>query len=128
MFADPWNPSSSEVHAWAYTNGATEPCEDWDLALSWGGQERDYLEFVAAPNCPNRDYFLHVLYLMIGDAVRSNFRMASEPLTRGFIELAADSRSDLLQLWRKRALHLLQNPAEFKYTAWCGGALARDRP
>lgn len=127
MFNDPWNPSSAEVRAWAYTPGAVEPCQDWDLALSWAGHEREYLELVADPACPNSEYFLRVLYLMVGDAVRSGFRTVSESVVRGFVELAADSRSQQLQLWRARALRLLKHPEEFEYEAWCGGGLTQER-
>ena len=126
MFSDPWNPSSTEVRAWAYTAGATAPCEDWDLSLAWARHERDYLEFAADPNCPNSDYFLYILYFVVGYAVRNNYRTVPEPVIRGFIDLAANTKSQRLQSWRVRALRLLKHPEEFQYAAWCGGGLARD--
>jgi hypothetical protein len=124
MFADPWNPSSTEVRAWAYTPGAEDPCQDWDLSLSWIGHEREYLEFAADPACPHADFFLRVLYLMVGDAVRTQFRAASEEATRGLIDLATKCESWRLRLWRERSLRLLKNPNEFEYDEWCGGGLA----
>jgi hypothetical protein len=125
MFKDPWNPSSSEVRAWAYTAGVEQPCEDWDLALAWARHERDYLAFAQDPVCPQRDFFLHLLYFIVGDAVRKDFRTVAEPVVRGFVDRAADSASVRLQLWRRRALGLLARPQEFDYAAWCGGGLAR---
>jgi hypothetical protein len=126
MFADPWNPSSTEVRAWAYTADSPVPCQDWDLSLSWASHERDYLEFAADKDCPHSDFFLCVVYRMVGDAVRSRFIVASEPLVRGFIELASNHKSKRLRMWRERALYLLKNPEEFNYDAWCAGGLARD--
>lgn len=125
MFSDPWNPSSAEVRAWAYKPQAEEPCQDFDLALSWAGHERDYIEFASDAKCPQRDFFLHVLYLMVGDAVRTEFRNIPEPTVRGFIDLAASHSEPVLCLWRQRSLRLLRHPAEFEYAAWCGGGLAR---
>ena len=124
MFADPWNPSSTEVRAWAYAPDATAPCEDWDLALAWAGHERDYLVFAADPNCPSRKYFLHVVYFMVGDAVRSGYRSVPESVVRGFVERAANARSKHLRTWHERSLRLLKHPSEFEYVAWCGGGYA----
>jgi hypothetical protein len=126
MFADPWNPSSTEIRAWAYRADAVEPCEDWTLALSWARHERDYLEFAADPRCPNADFFLHLVYFIVGKAVHSEFRPEPEPVIRGFIDLAANTRSRRLRLWRERALQLLKHPADFDYAAWCAGGLANE--
>jgi hypothetical protein len=127
MFSDPWNPSSAEVRAWAYTPGAIEPCQDWDLSLSWAGHERDYLKFAGDSACPNSDYFLRVLYLMVGDAVRNGYRTVPEPIVLGFVDLADGSPDQRIRLWRTRALRLLKHPEEFQYEAWCGGRLAREQ-
>jgi hypothetical protein len=126
MFCDPWNPSSAEVRTWAYTAGAAAPCEDWDLSLLWARHERDYLEFAADPHCPNSDYFLHVLYFVVGHAVRNEYRSVPEPVILGFIDLAANAKNHRLQCWRVRALRLLKRPDEFQYEAWCAGGFARD--
>jgi hypothetical protein len=124
MFANAWNPSGAEVRAWAYTPNAAHPCEDWDLALLWARHEKDYLEFAADPSCPNQAYFLHIIYLVVGSAVRHGFRDVPKPVVRGFVDLAASSKSPALRMWRERSLSLLENPSEFEYTAWCGGGLA----
>lgn len=81
LFANPWNPSSREIRAWAYAHNAQAPCQDWDLALAWAGHESDYLEFSADANCPNRLYFLHVIYLMVGSAVRNGYRTTPKAWT-----------------------------------------------
>ena len=125
LFANPWNPSSREIRAWAYAHNAQAPCQDWDLALAWAGHERDYLEFSADANCPNRLYFLHVIYLMVGSAVRNGYRTTPKAVVKGFVERAANSRCQSLRRWRERSLHLLAHPSEFDYTAWCGGGYSR---
>jgi hypothetical protein len=126
MFADPWNPSITEVRAWAYDAAAEEPCQDWDLALCWAGHERDYLDFASDRRCPKRAFFLSVIYLMVGDAVRSEFRSTSEAMVSGFVQLGANHSDPAIRLWHSRASHLLDHPKEFEYDAWCAGKLARD--
>ena len=112
VIADPWNPTSAEVRAWAYTPGAMYPCEDWDLSLSWIGHERDYLEFASDSACPNREFFLHVLYLMVGDVVRTAYRNVPEPVLKGFIDLGKNADNEDLLLWHKRSL--LVSPLYFR--------------
>ncbi|MCL2309994.1 MAG: hypothetical protein FWC42_09075 [Proteobacteria bacterium] len=126
MFANSWNPSSTEVRAWAYTAGAEAPCQDWDLACLWARHERDYIEFASDKNCPHRLFFLHVLYLIVGDAVRNGFRNIPEAVIRGFVELAATSTEPSVRLWRERSLRLLKRPSEFDYEAWCAGGFANE--
>jgi hypothetical protein len=125
VFVDPWNPSASEIRAWAYAPDADEPCQDWDLSLSWAGHELDYLEFIADQDCPKREFFLHVIYFMVGDAVRNGFRSVPQAIVRGFVERAANTDSVPLRVWYSRAQDLLRNPSEFEYASWCGGGLAR---
>jgi len=125
VFASVWNPSSTEVRVWAYDAMADEPCQDWDLALCWAGHERDYLNFAADSACPRRAFFLHIIYQMVGNAVRSQFRATPEPIVRGFIELAATSKNADLRVWRERSLRLLRHPSEFDYEFWCAYGHAR---
>ena len=125
MIADPWNPSATEVREWAYTVAAKEPCQDWQLALSWARHEKTYLELVADDDCPNRGYFLDVLYIIVGDAVRSGFRSVEEPILRGFLERASEYDHKDIAAWRTRTIELLKYPDTFSYGLWCGGGYAR---
>ena len=124
---DPWNPFPDEIREWACAEGVVEPCEDWSLALSWGGQERALLECAADAHCPKRGYFLSVLYLMVGDAVRTDFRVRARPIVEGFIGRSDRYPHPDIRLWQQRSRHLLTHPNEFDYSLWCGGELARLR-
>jgi len=126
MFADPWNPSSGEVRAWAYSSGSVAPCEDWELALLWAGHERDYLEFAEDHTCPSQRFFLSLLYFIVGNAVRKGLDSNSEAQVRGFIKLGATSKSIAVRLWYERSLALLTAPSSFTYDSWCCGGLANE--
>jgi hypothetical protein len=128
MFNDPVNPTETEIRAWAATPDATEPMEDWDLILASDARDELYLELAAAPDIPNRRYFLHVLYLIAGDEVRFTER-PHEPSTRlrRLLATTESSASSAIERWHKRVTHLLAQPETFSYKAWCGGDLAYER-
>lgn len=121
---DPWNPTPDEVREWAYDPEAEEPCEDWDLALSWARHESALLECVNDDSCPKRDRLLSVLYLIVGNAVRSEFRSLPRPVVEGFIARAGNYRHPDIELWQRRSRGLLKHPELFDYPNWCSGGLA----
>jgi len=126
MFRDPWNPSIEEVLEWAYDPDAEDPCQDWDLALTWVGYQTDYIRLACDKNCPKKLFFLHMLYLMVGDPVRSNYRSVSKEALLEFVQKGRYTSDQDVQLWHDRSLELLNDPGKFNYIDWCGGGLARS--
>ena len=126
-FANPWNPQPEEIRAWAYDADAMWPEQDFDLALSWAGHEKACLDLAADDACPKRLFFLSVLYLMVGDAVRSNFKVASEPVVRGLVERGKEYSHPDIRIWQERSRALLANRELFNYDKWCGGGYVRER-
>ena len=125
MIAHPVNPSSTEIREWAYDAAAPEPDQDFHLVLARVRHEKEYLEFVSDPHCPKRWYFLDILYLIVGDAVRYEYKSLPEPILRGFLSLAERYPDKSVQLWRERSLDLMRNPKSFDFKAWCGGGYAK---
>jgi len=126
MVRDPWNPSVEDVLEWAYDPSSEDPCQDWDLALTWVGHQAEYIRLACDKNCPKREFFLHMLYLMVGDPVRSNYRSVSKEAVLAFIQQGRYTSDQDVQLWRERSLELLKKPDTFNYHDWCGGGLARS--
>lgn len=122
---DAWNPSPDQIRAWANTPDAAEPCQDWDLALLWSGHEKALLDCAADESCPNRLRMLGVLYMFVGDAVRSGFRSRARPIVEGFIGRGDQYSHPSIKLWQSRSRALLRDPSTFEYEAWCSGGLAR---
>lgn len=118
---DPWNPSPDEVRAWAYTPGAAEPCEDWELALCWSRHEAALLETASDEGCPNRRYMLGVLYFLVGHAVRDGFRSLPRPMLEGFLHRADAYGHPDIREWQRRSRELLRDPSSLDQAAWCGG-------
>ena len=122
---DPWNPSADDVRAWAADPVATEPCQDWDLALSWARHDGTYLRLASDDACPNRRFLLRVLYLIVGDAVRTGYRSATRIDVEALLARGAGHRHPDVRLWRERSHDLLAHPEAFDYDDWCAGGLAR---
>lgn len=123
----PYNPSTEDLSEWAYDASAPEPVQDWDLVLEHCPYESLYMKLASSADCPKREYFLALLYLIVGDAVRSGYQTRSrDDLERLLSEAAMSFQSHWLRLWVKRARELIASPATFQYADWCAGALAGD--
>ncbi len=125
-FADPWNPTWSEINDWAFDATAQDPCQDWGLALLWQGFEDLYLELAANDNCPKNRFFLSILHLMVGDQVRRTPDAQVAFDLKDFIAKADRFDSKALTTWQTRSSDLLRHPEKFDYDQWCAGGLASE--
>jgi hypothetical protein len=127
MMKAPYDPRAEELFQWAYDATAAEPVQDWDLVLEHCPYESLYMEFASSSACPKQGYFLAILYLIVGDAVRTRYQTRSREEVETLLARAEQSfSSGWLQLWVKRSRELMANPESFQYEDWCAGALARD--
>jgi hypothetical protein len=71
---------------------------------------------------------LHVLYLIVGDAVRTGYRSTERPIVEGLIERGDSYRHPDIQSWQERSCDLMAHPDKFDYTSWCAsGFVLADR-
>jgi hypothetical protein len=124
---NPWNPSAEEVRAWARDPEAVEPVEDWQLALSDARHDALYLELAADDSCAAQRYLLGVLYLIVGDAVRTDFRSAARDDVEALLVRANAYQHPEVRVWQRRSRDLLAGRLAFDYDSWCAGGLA-SRP
>ena len=113
-----------ELIDWAYDPTSAEPVQDWDLLVATMPWDELFLQLAADPNCPKSDFFLSVLYLIVGDAVRTVYatrtRLQVEELLR------SSPQHPTLALWVDRSRDLMARPHTFQYEDWCAGGLARQ--
>jgi hypothetical protein len=121
---EPWEPTDDEIAAWAYRPDAVEAVQDWDLAIVSVDRAPLLVRLATDPACPTRDYFLRVLYLLVGDRVRAAPGDGSswEPVER-VLRLAEAMPDARITRWVARARALAAHPEQFDYGAWCGGGL-----
>ena len=123
----PYDPRAEELSEWAYDASAPEPVQDWDLALEHCPYESLYMKFASSNDCPKREYFLALLYLIVGDAVRTEYQARSrDDVERLLTEAEMSFQSYWLSLWVKRSRELIASPETFRYDDWCAGVLASD--
>lgn len=123
---DPWNPSPDEIRTWAYDADASEPCEDFDLALEWTRHEKVLLKCASDGNCPKQDFFVRILYLIVGDAVRTTFVSTSRSAIEDFVARGDDFHGPEIRAWQQRSRELIQHPDRFDYESWCAGGFVRN--
>jgi len=127
FFADAANPTDAEIERWAYIPGAHYPSEmeqDWDLMVTKPARA-DLLERLASDlACPNRDFFLSCLYLLVGDAVRTNGSTWPLADARDWLSRERPHPPEDVALFLTRSKHLIAHPGEFDYHKWCGGGHA----
>jgi len=127
FFVDAYNPTDEEVIRWAYVEGAYHPPEmeqDWELCVADPGRAELFVSLVSDTACPNRKFFLSCLYLMVGDAVRSNGAYWDLEVLAAWLGKDRPEPVSDVALFFQRAGHLLVDRNGFNYDSWCGGGHA----
>ena len=122
---DEWNPTPDELRTWAYDAGATWPNEDWDLAVTRDDRSAAILQFATDLACPSRNFFLRCLYLLVGDAVRSNVAIHRREVVLDLLARIPDECPPDVARWAERSRTLLSGPSDaVDYDLWCAGGYA----
>ncbi|WP_410982754.1 hypothetical protein [Bacillus cereus] len=119
---DPWNPTTQEIMEWAYTEHAVFPEQDWDLSVCTITNAAEIILNIAIDtNCPNQVFFLHCLYLLVGDAIRTSGNTYNIESLQNILQSAANSTNTDILRWVERSQILLSKPETFCYDLWCDG-------
>lgn len=76
---DSWKPMKQELREWAYDPNAIWPDQDFDLSVAKLHFDDLIIDFSADDKCPKRNLFLKCAYLIVGDAVMTDYK--SRPKT-----------------------------------------------
>ena len=123
---DTISPMRDEIRDWAFTADALEPEQDWDLHLSHLPHFDLFVELAADDDCPKWAYFLRLLYFIVGDGVRTQFRTEDR---QTILKLLSDTNRfprHRFHIFRTRSEQLLSSPDTFDYDDWCGGLLVSN--
>ena len=116
---------ANDIRQWAYDADAPEPQQDFDLFLAME-LRKAYFDFVSDITCPKQKYFLKVLYLIVGDAVRTEYHTNTREEINEFLEAANKLQVKELELWIDKSRNLMKHPEKFDYDRWCGGGLVGE--
>jgi hypothetical protein len=121
---DPWNPANEELREWAYDADALWPTQDFDLAVGELYLSQIILELASDNNCPKQRFFVQCAYLIVGDAIRTDYNTESKEDVVAFLEQAEKIDNTYLLKFVEQSKELMQNPLKFDYDEWCDGGLA----
>ena len=119
---NPFDPSDDDLRQWA-RSGLPAPVEDFDLMVASDHRAPLLVELASSPA---REFVLRCLYLIVGDAVRSDFNTSSRAQVEAMLADAegAASTDPGIGRWIAESRVLLQHPERFDYELWCDGGLA----
>ncbi|MCI5165764.1 MAG: hypothetical protein D3903_06630 [Candidatus Electrothrix sp. GM3_4] len=125
---DPWNPQIEELREWAFKSDSPWPDQDFDLSVAELHFSELIIELASNSNCPKADFFLSCAYIIVGDAVMTEYQSRSKSDVLKFINQLSISENNRLLTLNKLALKLLDTPSKFDYDFWCGeGCLSQYR-
>ena len=123
MFVDPWNPKEDEIMSWAWSDGEW-PEQDWDLAVCNGKHNDLILKLARNPDCPSQNFFIHALYVIVGDSMHCNEKKDQKDLLR-WVRSIEFKKGEALNSWKDDAEKVLSGSIPFDYEFWCDTALTR---
>lgn len=130
---EPSNLTPDELLAWAYEVDSGLPMQDFDLLITDLGNLSLFLRLAGDEGCPKRWFFLHCLYLFVGDTVRVESRFPGKKQQElshlhAIVMQPWSSHWIALQRWAERSRILLDHPGTFVYADWCdSGFVLHDR-
>jgi hypothetical protein len=108
------------LREWAYSPAAVEPQQDFDLLLATMPR-RSHVEFAGDAACPKAEYFLRILYLIVGDAVRTAYSSDCRDTIDDLLQAGRAQGSARVLAWVARSERLMLHPEEFDFDLWCAG-------
>ncbi|MBV1852125.1 hypothetical protein [Catellatospora tritici] len=127
-FANPVDPTTSELRTWAYAPDSVPLSSlppDWDLLVSGDRLVGTLFDVAMDTSCPARRFALHCLYIYAADAIRTGFKAHPRRKLRKLVEEAEEEGDELMAIWSHNTRVLLARPHLFDYHDWCEGGLVR---
>ena len=117
------NPGIAEIREWAYTT-APWPIEEWDLFLSWTGEIDLFIELATDHACPQKLFFLHMLYYTVGTEFGKSRREDAMSRIAWYADKGRSIRHGDIRTWVSTVDALLKGRLEYRYHDWRAGKLA----
>lgn len=121
------NPTISEIETWAWSfNDKDWPHSEWPLYLSWTGEIELFIELASNHKCPKKDFFLFMLYNMVGIAYE--YPLKSKSVAKNDVKFLISKGRGIshgdIRLWVERSEDLMKRKITYTYDDWRGGVLA----
>jgi hypothetical protein len=124
-FKDVANPTPTELTAWAFSDPKTW-MQDWHIIVTRPGLADTLVVLAANPRCPEQEFFLTCLYLLVGDAVWSRYHTSTAEEIDSLLLRTRGNPNVWIETWVERSTRLIENPSTFDSDDWCHSGLARQ--
>ena len=116
---EPYSIQIEELRLWGYDVTAPWPSQDFDLMVAEVCFSEIIIQLAIDDNCPKKDFFLSCAYIIIGDAVMTEYSSRSKEAIDEFLVSIKKENHEKLDLLYQRAIALMQDPTIFDYDLWC---------
>lgn len=130
-FADPFNPTESELRAWASRVGAAAPQQDWELVLAWGVEPsrlRVLVELASDAALPQAPFFLRALYEWVSYAAQERDFEARRLQYDRWLDVTKGTHDLAVKRWRRRARLIFQTQERFNDASWWADFMSEVHP
>ena len=124
-FNNPYNSSFEEIEEWAFMPDAIEPEQNWDIIVNWLRYPDLILSLASEDICPRQGYFRHLLYVIVGQAVRGKFSNRKMHEIDVLFDHAKEYHHPVIKKWKEDTAKIIKKPDQFEYNDWFSGKLAK---
>lgn len=119
------NPTPQQIRDWGSDPDAEWPDEDWDLSVATS-ENADLILALASGSCPQAEFFVHCLYLLVGSCAATDEAFISRARVDALLTKGASSPNSDVRRWAERSRAFLANPKAYDRSCWVEGGWALD--
>ncbi|MBX3424033.1 MAG: hypothetical protein KF752_20960 [Pirellulaceae bacterium] len=122
---DSWNPTHEEIRDWGRDPIAGWPDEEWDMSVAIS-ENADLIFRLADEACPQADFFVHCLYVLVGSFAAAGPSFRSNGEIEALVMMAASSHNIDVRRWGERSRVFPADPGAFDRESWVEGGWELD--
>jgi hypothetical protein len=119
------NPTPEEIRDWGSDPDAEWPDQEWDTTVATSNNV-DLIFSLANQACPQAEFFVHCLYVLVGSCVASGGEFISRSRIDTLLTKAENSPNADLRRWVERSRAFLCDPDAYDRSCWVEGGWALD--
>ncbi|WNO10497.1 hypothetical protein [Teredinibacter sp. KSP-S5-2] len=113
---NPNNPTEDELTEWAFSEKEW-PDQNWDLFLVWHGRFDWYIRLAEDYTCPKRQFFIDLLYYVVGYSFKKT-EVDTDALLLRLVKEAQNVKSKEVRIWRHKIKLLKSGDLVFIQEEW----------
>ncbi len=113
----PNHPTEEELFHWAFSD-EDWPDQNWDMFLVWYGRFDLYIKLADDYTCPQRQFFIDLLYYSIANKIQEFEQPKADNLLSSLLSMAKLVKSKEVRTWRHRVEQLKNGTLSYRREEW----------